>query len=613
MEKLDKYEILEKIGVGGFGVVYKATDPFIKRFVAIKTCTSADTETRERFAREAEIAGNLHHRNIVTVYDFGFHGETPYLVQEYLTGEDLDRKIKRHEFLPMPAKVLYLVQIARGLQYAHAQGVIHRDVKPANIRILEDDTAKIMDFGIAKLAREQQSLTQAGITLGTAAYLAPEQIKGQSSGPRTDIFSFGALAYELVSTERPFSGAEISTIFYRILNEEVTPLRQVAPDCPHELERIIHRCLEKEPAKRYQNCDGLVHDLEEIGKRRAALIATAPPGTSTVTTPLQRPSGHSATVPTLVSASQSEATRANRADVPRPASMNLGDVELDAPRGNGAASAGLNTMSFRSASRGRGGLVRALVAVALVAVGAWVLWRVRDERAGGAEPLSAATANDAPSTSAETDPAATLTPAPEGEPAAGSTAPGNGVTPGPGTDPATAAAVEPPAPEPPPPPAPAVLIVAPAWDSSMTVRVGKKSWALDRERRFELEAGAYKVRFAIAGPLFSHDQEQSVRLAEGETKRISSPIARPGRFTVQPHLNTRQGHVRIDGEAAGSTPIRGRYLAAGAHRIEIAADAMSPPVLTESVEIASDQETILSFDLDARIERKISTRPALPN
>ncbi len=232
METLDKYQVLEKIGVGGFGVVYKAYDPFIKRHVAIKTCTSEETETRERFMREAEIAGNLHHRNIVTVYDFGFKDGVPYLVQEYLSGEDLDRKIKRREFLSLPEKLLYLVQIARGLQYAHSRGVVHRDIKPANIRILEDDTAKIMDFGIAKLAQHQEALTQAGITLGTAAYLAPEQIRGGAFDARTDLFSFGVLAYELFALERPFQGAEISAVFYKILNEDAAAAAREGPRLP---------------------------------------------------------------------------------------------------------------------------------------------------------------------------------------------------------------------------------------------------------------------------------------------------------------------------------------------------------------------------------------------
>src|SRR3972149_1445224 len=132
MESIGKYEILEKIGVGGFGVVYKGYDPFIKRHVAIKACSSDDEEIRQRFYREAEIAGNLQHRNIVTVYEFGIHDGVPFLVQEYLSGEDLDRKIKRRDFMPFPQKPLHLIQIVRGLEFAHGRGVIHRDTKPAH-------------------------------------------------------------------------------------------------------------------------------------------------------------------------------------------------------------------------------------------------------------------------------------------------------------------------------------------------------------------------------------------------------------------------------------------------------------------------------------------------
>src|SRR4029079_14897526 len=135
MDKIGKYEILEKIGTGGFGVVLKGRDPFIKRFVAIKTCSSDDEEMRKRFFREAEIAGNLQHRNVTTVYDFGFEGEVPYLVQEYLPGEDLDQLIARRSLDP-EQKLDYLIQIAAGLAYAHEQGVIHRDVKPSNVRVV---------------------------------------------------------------------------------------------------------------------------------------------------------------------------------------------------------------------------------------------------------------------------------------------------------------------------------------------------------------------------------------------------------------------------------------------------------------------------------------------
>ena len=245
MQSIGKYQILEKIGVGGFGIVYKGYDPFIKRHVAVKTCTSDDEDTRQRFYREAEIAGNLQHRNIVTVYDFGVQEGIPYLVQEYLSGEDLDHKIKRRDFLAFPQKLFYLIQIARGLEFAHAHGVIHRDIKPANIRVLEDDTAKILDFGIAKAALASTSLTQAGMTLGTASYLSPEQIRGEAVDRRTDIFSFGILAYELLSYRRPFEGPQISAIFYRILNEAPRPLRELWPDGPDELIQLVGRCLEK--------------------------------------------------------------------------------------------------------------------------------------------------------------------------------------------------------------------------------------------------------------------------------------------------------------------------------------------------------------------------------
>ncbi|MDX1630576.1 MAG: serine/threonine-protein kinase, partial [Thermoanaerobaculia bacterium] len=193
-QNIGKFQVVEKIGEGGFGVIFKGRDPHIKRHVAIKSCTSDDPDIRTRFAQEAQIAGNLHHRHIVTVYDFGEEDGVPYLVQEYLSGEDLDRKVKRGDYIPFPEKLLYLVQVARGLEYAHRQGVVHRDIKPANIRILDDGTAKIMDFGIAKLANQDTGLTQTGMTLGTAAYLAPEQIRGESVDARTDVFSYGVMA-----------------------------------------------------------------------------------------------------------------------------------------------------------------------------------------------------------------------------------------------------------------------------------------------------------------------------------------------------------------------------------------------------------------------------------
>ena len=264
MEKIGKYDVLEKIGVGGFGVVYKGRDPFIKRFVAIKTCGTEDEQIRQRFFREAEIAGNLQHRNVTTVYDFGFHGDVPYLVQEFLSGEDLDHYVKRKAYLSTEQKLDILLQVAAGLEYAHACGVIHRDIKPANVRLLEGGRVKIMDFGIAKLANEQSQLTRTGTTLGTAAYLAPEQIHGGAIDGRVDVFSYGVLAYELLTYKRPFEAQTISSLFYQILSVEPVPLEMVWGECPPKLAALVGRCLHKDAAERFATFTQVIAELQGV-------------------------------------------------------------------------------------------------------------------------------------------------------------------------------------------------------------------------------------------------------------------------------------------------------------------------------------------------------------
>jgi serine/threonine-protein kinase len=265
LAKVGKYEIIEKIGVGGFGTVYKGRDPYIKRTVAIKTCQSDEDELRKRFFREAEFAGNLHQRNITTIYDFGLTDEgLPFIVQEFLTGEDLDRKIKRKDDLPLSWRVRVLVDICEGLHYAHVAGIVHRDVKPANIRILEDGTVKIMDFGIAKSMVSESTLTQTGITLGTASYLAPEQIRGEPVDARTDIFSLGVLAYELLTYTRPFTGDHISTVLYKIMNERPPSPADVDPSLPPELVRVVEKALEKDRANRWATCAELQAGLKTV-------------------------------------------------------------------------------------------------------------------------------------------------------------------------------------------------------------------------------------------------------------------------------------------------------------------------------------------------------------
>jgi len=277
LTQVGKYEIVEKIGVGGFGTVYKGRDPFIKRLVAIKTCQSEEEEIKKRFFREAEFAGNLHHPNVTTIYDFGVTEDgTPYIVQEFLTGEDLDKLIKKHAPLSLHRKVRILVDVCEGLGYAHAAGIIHRDIKPSNIRILDDGTVKIMDFGIAKSLVSPSTLTQTGITLGTASYLAPEQIRGETLDARTDIFSLGVVAYEILTGQKPFTGDHISTVLYKIMNETPPRTAEFDPAVPAALDQIVHRALEKDRGQRYASCSEVKRDLAAALKQIPDEVPTLP-------------------------------------------------------------------------------------------------------------------------------------------------------------------------------------------------------------------------------------------------------------------------------------------------------------------------------------------------
>jgi eukaryotic-like serine/threonine-protein kinase len=259
-----KYEVVELIGRGGFGQVFKGLDPDLKRPVAIKTCSLEEEVMRERFFKEAEIAARLQHPNITTVYDFGKVDGEPYLVQEYLAGEDLDQMIKRGDSIILEDKLRFLLQIADGLRYAHSKGVVHRDVKPANMRILEDGQVRIMDFGIARVMEETQRLTQTGMTIGTAGFLSPEQLLGLEVDGRSDIFSFGVLAYELLTYVTPFKADSISALLYAIAYVDPPPVEEVWPGCPPALAGCLARCLDKDRDTRYQDFSAVMGDLREV-------------------------------------------------------------------------------------------------------------------------------------------------------------------------------------------------------------------------------------------------------------------------------------------------------------------------------------------------------------
>jgi serine/threonine protein kinase len=275
--KIGKYEVLRKVGTGGRGSVYEAFDPLIRRTVAVKTCEAKDPEVRARFFQEAQLGGSLRHRNITTVYDFGVDDGTPYIVQEFLDGEDLDRIIARREGLSLLEKLRILIGIAYGLEYAHNAGIVHRDVKPGNIRILSDGTVKLMDFGIAKLA--QMGRNRTGRNMGTLAYLAPERILEQQVDARADIFSFGVVAYELLAGRRPFEGEIEEELFDRIVTAEPIPLAEIASDVPSAVALIVDRALCKAPEDRYPSIEpmrkALLAAFHSLFGRDAPLTAAA--------------------------------------------------------------------------------------------------------------------------------------------------------------------------------------------------------------------------------------------------------------------------------------------------------------------------------------------------
>ncbi|HET9985765.1 MAG TPA: serine/threonine-protein kinase, partial [Longimicrobiales bacterium] len=432
-----KYQVVEIVGEGGFGKVFKGYDPTLKRYVAIKTCTLRHADIRARFTREAEIAANLRHPNIVTVYDFGEHEGEPYLVQEFLSGEDLDRIIKRADPVDVQTKVRYLSQLAEGLAFAHRYGVVHRDVKPGNVRIQTDGQVRIMDFGIAKLLEADQQLTQTGLSVGTTGYLAPEQLKGQDIDHRADIFSYGVLAYELVAGRRPFEGESITSIFYKIAHEEPAPVTELAPGCPPRLAAIIDRCLKKNREERFAHL-GLVKDELDLV---AAELKTG----------VGAPTIAAAGGPAGASAAFSAAATAPAAPNGTPAQAT---AAATAPAA--AAPAGSAATAPARASRWRtyGGLAVAAAAVAIFAVFSVARWGrgsagPEGATAGGgaaapsgASRVAGASAPAGPATGAPQAPA-TGPMAPAGEAGAGAAGPAtpamSSAAGSPGTAPASAA------------------------------------------------------------------------------------------------------------------------------------------------------------------------------
>src|SRR6516162_7734651 len=300
-QTVGRYEIVGELGRGAMGVVYRAKDPTIGRTVALKTLRldvhGLDTgEMVRRFQNEARAAGLLNHPNIVTIYDAGEQDGIFYIAMELIEGTTLHELLHEKHILAADEVVHLAHEICKGLDYAHSHGIVHRDVKPANIMITSRGAVKIMDFGIAKAGG---SVTSTGQVLGTPNYMSPEQVKGRPLDGRSDLFSFGVILYEMLTGEKPFSGQNVTTIIYKIVNENPIAPRDLDVTIHPGLSNVVTKALAKSPDDRYQSGAELAQDLEDYKRLGITQQATAPltpvasasPQEKTVVLPMRLVSG----------------------------------------------------------------------------------------------------------------------------------------------------------------------------------------------------------------------------------------------------------------------------------------------------------------------------------
>src|ERR1700680_701739 len=294
--RLGPYEILSAIGAGGMGEVYKARDTRLERIVAIKVLPThlADrAELRERFEREAKTIASLNHSHICTLYDTGHQDDIDFLVMEYIDGETLAQRLQKGA-LPIQQVLQYAIEISDALDKAHRKGITHRDLKPGNIMLIKSGT-KLLDFGLAKLKQEaipaipesqlptmKSAITGEGTVLGTLQYMAPEQVEAKEVDARTDIFAFGAVVYEMATGKKAFEGKTSASVMAKILEAEPPSMASLQPMTPPALDRVVKKCLAKDPDQRWQTASDLCGELRWIsegGSQVTSVPATAVKGT----------------------------------------------------------------------------------------------------------------------------------------------------------------------------------------------------------------------------------------------------------------------------------------------------------------------------------------------
>jgi eukaryotic-like serine/threonine-protein kinase len=387
MDQIGKYKIVRKIGRGAMGEVYEAQDPVLKRSVAIKTITASlgsDEQFRKRFQREAQSAAQLNHPNIVTVFDFGQEQDKLFMAMELLAGTDLKDLISRRVLHRLDDKLAIIEQMLSGLAFAHAKGVIHRDLKPANIHVLPNKTVKILDFGLARLGVSE--MTRTGTVMGTPNYMSPEQVRAEDVDGRSDLFSVGAVLYELLSGRKPFDAESMHAILFEVLERDPHPLPGVAPEVPPLLLPIVDKALAKQPERRYQSAiemrDAIRAARRAMASAQAAAAALAGPEDPEATMV-------QADIPTIFGGSLPPSAPSIPSAAYRPPSMVAGATALDLAASRGDASLSRTarpdpTLSEASSyvtppepPASRRALIAVTLAVGLVAVAAGMFWMLR--------------------------------------------------------------------------------------------------------------------------------------------------------------------------------------------------------------------------------------------